>query len=399
MKIAITTNGRLYKTSSGEYYTPIVYGYSYFERYLSVFPCLRLIAHVESASDEKTKSMLRVDGPGIEVYEVPFPHGKLDYIKKYYSIARRLKHSVEGCEAAILRIPDQLAFQLFPILKKNNIPVGVEVTSNSWDLFERGSIKSFFRPILRVLWDYQQKAVCKKADATSYVTKTAIQKRYPPSNRKNTFSTDYSSVDTGFCKPIKRDYGLKPLNSLSCLHISGGIAGKGKGHKELIESAVLLKAKGITLDINLVGNGTLDTDIEETINKNAIKVTKFGHLNHEEIASLMNETDLFVFPSYREGLPRVVIEAMANGMPCVGTNISGIAELLDKDVLVPLKDSDALAKKIESLAKNPIQLTLQSERNIKAAAVYSPSVLKAKRIAFYEFIKKLAIERNKLVQS
>ena len=392
MKLIVTTNGRLFKNSSGEYYTGIVYEYDFFRRYFDVFEEIRLVAHVEYKED--ISNMMRVDGPGLEVFEVPFPHGKLDYIMKYSAIARQLKRSINGCDAAVLRIPDQLAFQLFPILKKNHIPIGVEVTSNSWEFFEKGAMKSFLRPILRRLWDFQQKNACREADATSYVTKYAIQKRYPPSNKKNTFTTSCSSVDTGFCKPGKKDFGVQPLKNLSCLHVSGSISGKAKGHKELVEAAVILKKKGRTLEINWVGSGKLDDDIEGLITAHALKVTRLGKRSHDEVAGLMNEKDLFVFPSYREGLPRVVVEAMANGMPCVGTNIAGIAELLDRDMLVPVRDSAALAGKIEYLADNPKQLTLQSERNINTAAEYTPSVLSEKRKEFYRFIRKLAIERD-----
>ena len=53
-----------------------------FLRYLSVFDEIRLVAHTRKC-ETKEQNMLRVDGKNLSVYEVPFPHGKLQYIKMY----------------------------------------------------------------------------------------------------------------------------------------------------------------------------------------------------------------------------------------------------------------------------------------------------------------------------
>ncbi len=394
MKLALTTNGRIYKTNKGEYYTPIVYGYSFFERYLRVFPSVRLIAHVEIIPSENATGMLRVDGPGLEVFEVPFTHGKIDYLNKYQIISKLTVQALCECDACILRIPDQLGFQVFNSARKAHLPIGVEITSNSWEFFEKGSYNSPFRPMLRLFWDVQQKRVCRLADATSYVTKCAIQKRYPPSNHPNTFTTSCSSVDIGKCVARQRLFGTSPLKKLKCLHISGSISGKAKGHKELIEAASILKKKGYILDLYLVGGGELDKDIADIIELNDLTVTFCGRLSQSQVVEIMRKTDLFVFPSYREGLPRVVVEAMANGMPCVATDLEGIKELLDEEVLVPVMDSEKLAEKIATFLDHPELLTAQSKRNIIESQAYSPSVLERKRVEFYEFIKGKATVRN-----
>ena len=394
MRIAVTTNGRLYKNKYDEYYTPIVYGYSFFQRYLRVFENVRLIAHVEAIPDQKTTNMLRVDGPGIEVFEVPFPHGKIDYLKKYFSIGQKTKIALKDCDACILRIPDQLGFQVFHAAKKAKLPIGVEVTSNSWEFFEKGFYTNSLRPFLRIIWDKEQKNACKKADATCYVTKRAIQRRYPPTDKQDSFTIDCSDVDTGMCIAKQRHFGTHPLKSIKCLHVSGSISGKAKGHKELIEAASALKRKGIILDIELAGGGNLDKDIEKIVQANDLNVRSLGSLAPQEVANAMRENDLFVFPSYREGMPRVVIEAMANGMACIATNLEGITELLDKEVLVPIKDSGALANKIESFMQNPELLTIQSKKNIEVARNYSPAALEEKRTMFYGFLRRMAAKNH-----
>lgn len=71
----------------------------------------------------------------------------------------------------------------------------------------------------------------------------------------------------------------------------------------------------------------------------------------KDVASLMKAVDIFVLPSYREGLPRSLIEAMASGLPSVATDIPGCRELIEggSGSLVPVGDPRRLAEAIRSL--------------------------------------------------
>ena len=388
MKLLLTTNGRLYKNSQGEYYTPIVYGYSFFKRYFDVFEQIRLVAHVTPVSNDETEGMLRVDGENLEVFEVINPVGKIQYIKYYGRIKQQVKKCYEGCDVAILRVPDQLAFQVFSALH-GHIPCGIEVTSNSWELYGPGCSNSPLRPIIRRIWDVEQKRVCKSADVSSYVTHYTLQKRYPP--KPGSFTTYYSNADPGIYKGcVYRDYGLEKLSSIKLLHVSGFLRGRVKGHKELIEAAALLKKDGFDVECILVGAGDLDPDIQLVVENNGLSVRKTGRLTPEQIKTEMLSSDFFVFPSYREGLPRVVVEAMASGIMCVGSAIDGNKELLSESVLVPKQDSIALYKLIKHFAENPQQMTSQSIRNIQESANYSAEQLSERRREFYGKLYQMA---------
>lgn len=383
MKLLVTTNGRLYE-NDGKYYTPLVYGYSFFDRYLNYFGSVRLVAHVRHADAESVKSMLRVDGPNLEVYPVVFPKGKIGYIKNYMKIKKQLRKAHEDCDVAVLRIPDQLAFQIMPILKKNNIPVGIEVTTNSWDLFAKGTTKAFLRPIVRRIWDLNQKKACYNADASSYVTTRALQRRYPPA--KDSFTTNYSSVDLREYIRSARDYGDEPLNKVVCMHVSGNIGGAGKGHGELLRAMSLLQNRGVDTKCILVGGGSLSEENQNFVESNKLNVETRGVLKASEIVKVMQEADVFVFPSYREGLPRVVIEAMATGLVCVATNLEGIAELLDDSVMVPVKEYNRIADIICDLISNPEKMSEQSKKNFDKACDYLPEKMEKNRNDFYNYL-------------
>ena len=78
-----------------------------------------------------------------------------------------------------------------------------------------------------------------------------------------------------------------------------------------------------------------------------------GHRN--DIKNQIASCDIFVLPSYREGVPRTLLEASSMGKPIVTTNSVGCKEVVDDGIngfLVPIKDSKSLAEKIKNLANN-----------------------------------------------
>lgn len=392
MKVIITTNARLFRTPEGEYYTKIVYGYQFFKRYLNVFEEIRLVAHVKDVDSSFVIGMLRVDGPHLEVYHVPFPEGKIQYILQYRRIGRALKGCCDGCSAAILRIPDQLAFQVMKRVIKYKMPFGVEVTSNSWEFFDEG-YRSIFKWFLRYYWDYMQAKACREANATSYVTKYGIQRRYPPTLGAGFYTTNITSADmSGYKMAAPRDYGLLPLRKFSIIHVAGTINFLAKGHGELIKALSILKKRGYEIQCRLVGNGELIPEYQTIVDQEHLDVVYLGTLTPVQVQEALKNADMFVFPSYREGLPRVVIEAMMCGLPCVATDLPGIQELLDLEMLVHVKDIVPLADKIDFMATHPELMTQQSRRNIEVSKEYRADVITNKRIEFYSFIKRLAIK-------
>lgn len=91
----------------------------------------------------------------------------------------------------------------------------------------------------------------------------------------------------------------------------------------------------------------------------------------EDVADVLKAGDIFVLPSYREGLPRSVIEAMASGLAVVATDIPACRELLggcDCGTLVPARDAQRLADAIRELAEHPEARARMGQRARQAAA-------------------------------
>jgi glycosyltransferase involved in cell wall biosynthesis len=107
----------------------------------------------------------------------------------------------------------------------------------------------------------------------------------------------------------------------------------------------------------------------------------------ERVRALLDQADAFVLPSRAEGLPRAMIEAMARALPCIGSTVGGIPELLPPEDLVPPGDAAALARKIREVLTDPERLAQMSARNVQKAKEYSEDVLRARRLAFYRQVR------------
>ncbi|MDM8536267.1 glycosyltransferase [Desulfobacterales bacterium HSG17] len=131
-----------------------------------------------------------------------------------------------------------------------------------------------------------------------------------------------------------------------------------KGFKEIIDSAVLLKEKKSKFKIKylILGKGHHLEDIEKYADERGVK-DSFIFLGYKfNVNFYMSAMDVFILPSYREGLPISLLEAMAFGIPSIATNIRGNRELIinrKTGILVPIKDSSKLAEAILFLKNNP----------------------------------------------
>jgi glycosyltransferase involved in cell wall biosynthesis len=115
-----------------------------------------------------------------------------------------------------------------------------------------------------------------------------------------------------------------------------------------------------------------------------------GHAaSPEAVGAYLDSADLFVLPSRVEGLPRALIEAMARGLPCIGSRVGGVPELLPDEDLVDPGSVGQLVAKIIEMTSSPERLREAAIRNYEAAKEYREDVLASKRREFYFRVRQL----------
>ncbi len=129
-----------------------------------------------------------------------------------------------------------------------------------------------------------------------------------------------------------------------------------KGVQVLIEALSLLKREGIGLQLSVVGSGDylprLRTLCSELNMESEVQF--LGEKSAEQVAQLLSEHDAMVHPSFMESFGIVMVEALASGLPVVGTYNGGAEEIIDKQsgILVKPRDPLALAEGIKKLFGN-----------------------------------------------
>ena len=178
---------------------------------------------------------------------------------------------------------------------------------------------------------------------------------------KNNLITVYNGIDLN-----KFNFFNKDKNSNELIFLSVGRFNKQKDYPNLFKAISSLKNKiNKELKFYIAGEGELRPQLEQLIVDLGISdcVVLLG--KRSDIPNLLNKADYFVLSSRHEGLPTVVIEAMACGTFVIATDCGGSAEIMgDTGILVPPQNSEALAEALkEAMNKTPLEI---QENNLKA---------------------------------
>lgn len=109
-----------------------------------------------------------------------------------------------------------------------------------------------------------------------------------------------------------------------------GIVGRLAPEKNL--SMLFEACSGLDAQLAIVGNGPLRSELETLARKFKLDITFLGRIDNDELPELLRSWDLFAAPSFYEGHPKALIEAMASGLPVVGANVRGIREIIQDGV-------------------------------------------------------------------
>ena len=155
-----------------------------------------------------------------------------------------------------------------------------------------------------------------------------------------------------------------------------------KGLAEYVQAARLLRGEGRPIDFLLAGDpdqgnpaAVPEADVREWVGQGLVQW--LGHV--DDMPALLRSVDIVALPSYREGLPKGLIEAAASGCALVTTNVPGCREVVTHDVdglLVPVRDGDALAKAIARLQDQPaLRVRLASAGRHKALEQFDERIV------------------------
>ena len=140
-----------------------------------------------------------------------------------------------------------------------------------------------------------------------------------------------------------------------------------KGQTLLIEAVARLRAEGLPVELVIIGDGPARSDIEQMIERHKLNdcVTMRGWQSSDQISRQLTEARALVLASFAEGLPVVIMEALALYRPVIATQIAGVPELVADEVngwLVPAGSVEALADAMRQALQCPVDRLAQMGR-------------------------------------
>jgi colanic acid/amylovoran biosynthesis glycosyltransferase len=175
-------------------------------------------------------------------------------------------------------------------------------------------------------------------------------------------------VDGGFLKEEPT-----PVPSAPRLVFVGRFA-EHKAPLLLIEAAARLLQKGVPFELTLAGDGELRPQIEQAISRAGLasRVRITGFVDEAGVRKHIREARALVLPSFAEGLPVVIMEALALGRPVVSTFVAGIPELVKPEQsgwLVPAGSVDHLAAAMQEALEAPVEQLERMGRSGRASVL------------------------------
>lgn len=387
MKLLVAADAHIFRTPDGHFWAKSLYGFSFWTRYLNVFDSVRIVARVKEVNDIDQKKLL-VDGPGIEVYGIPFFQGPKQLLANYIKINKALKRIDFGCDAALLRMPSQTAFMVWRHLR-SDIPLAGEIVYDITNDLSSTNQKPLVK-LLDQITSRNLKRFCLKANGVSYVTERTIQEHYPSyaklhGESKTHFESYYSTIT------LSKDAYTSPRlynkgNRFTIVLSSVAMNSERKGERVLIKAVKQCRDNGYNVDAIIIGDGTLKPSFEKLASELGISenIMFTGLLpSSDDVRKVMLNADMYVFPTQGEGLPRGIIEAMAIGLPVLSSPVGGIPEIINEKYLLDPNDSNAFAESICRLIDNPTELDQMSRENYLKAKKFDNELLQVKRDEFY----------------
>lgn len=387
MKVAFFHDAEIVKNSSDTYYSTI-FPYDVWKRYL--FACEKLVVSTRikcsSESDENLNMKYSVSsGDKVEFKPIESYKNVLDSFLNARKIRKEVRKILNETDCAIIRLPSVLGNFAYSEALKIGKPYAVEVVGSAKEAYW---FHSFLGKLLSFNMHLKTKRGIRKAKFALYVTERYLQQKYP---------TDGISI--GGCsnvlissqpEQVLKDRLEKIVSHKAPDRMEVGLVGSlnvgYKGHLTAIKALSLLRKQGINnICLHFLGEGNKKKWISFAEKNDVLGNIVFDEIlpNGEPVLNWMKSLDILIVPSYTEGMPRVIIEAMSLACPILGSDAGGIPELINSSALHHKKNAVELANGISRIAMDKDIAKKYAIENYNNAKKYTTEKLNVKRNAFW----------------
>lgn len=263
----------------------------------------------------------------IHIEELPFSSNYINSIKHFFSYYFAYKR-MKNIDVSYVRYPVPFGWlQKFFLKETRRIvhfvgdPIDATKSNPNFSTIKKNILITFFMPEhLMYMWS------CKGAKV--YTNGFHIAERLKKYNieAKSLISSTLINEDFYFNES-------RSINEKRPKILYVGYLRKAKGIETVINSFCLLQKTFSNAELSIVGSGEFEVQLRKIIIDNKIKnVTFFGHIDKRiRLNELLRSHDIFCFASLSEGSPRVILEAMANGINVVSTPVGSLPTIFENE--------------------------------------------------------------------
>ena len=384
------------KSRDGSVYSYGAFPYELWQkRYLKHFDSLCILGRKKKMSMEESGTLAVSSGLHVEHVLLANINRPIKRLTKSGRTYKKIFEQVKKADAVIICGPLEFGMMAAKAARATGKPYAVEMSCCAFDRsWYRGSLLGkLYAPIK---YRRAQKMV-RHADAVMYVTEHFLQSRYPTNGiMQYASNVEIAHAEDGVLQ--KRIEKIKTQNDPVIIGMIGNVVNGLKGLGVAINALGKVKKelpedKDFTLKI--LGQG-IPALWQQLINENDLqgKVEFCGSVpGGQDVLDWLDNIDIYIQPSFHEGLPRSLIEAMSRGCPALSSDAGGTDELLTSDYIHPRGDT-------EKLAEHMISMILSNDReqrardNFRKARNYSCEILTPRREEFWDKFAQIAKEKS-----
>lgn len=329
---------------------------------------------------------------GVNIYKVPFSRSPLSFsnlraFKKLLSIQKENQYDIVHVHTPIASIYGRLLKIRFKKLKTIYTAHGYH--------FLKGGAKSGW-----MLYYPIEKIMAKLTDVTININKEDYEITKNSLKPKQAYLVNGVGLDLNEYKVLCKEEKIKKraelgLNENDFVVIMIAELNKNKNQIQLIKAMELLKDNYPNIKSLSVGEGDKLQDLIEEVKLRKLEnnISFLGFRN--DINELINVSDIGVLLSYREGLPRNLMELMANGKRVIATNIRGNRDIVSDECIGSLVDIDDFTATAKAIEKYYLNLAEEEEILDKAMKYDLSNVLRDLK-NIYEKLKEGGVDYEKM---
>jgi hypothetical protein len=377
VRLAFFHDHRFRRDSTGTYFSTGGLSYQVFKRYLKHFDSVVVVARLQSANAEDFAALTVASGAGVTMQcverssPVSLAFGSRE--------RRQVRDVLARADCAIVRLPSQLGLVACSEASRIGTPLMIEIAGCAFDSAWHHGSRAARLAAPGVYW-LTRRAVSKSAFAV-YVSDSYLQQRYPC--RGTTVACSNVVIGVPEAEVLERRIAriTTPGGAGASIGLVGSLDVDYKGHDTALLAFRRVRRRDPRARLKFLGQGDptrwreraralgLDSHVE------FVGTLPAG----PQVLTWMDGLDMLWVPSLTEGLPRALVEAMSRGVPCVGSRVGGIPELLGQGVTHPPRDHRALAALSTRLIGDSAELVECARRNFAVAQSYAAPVLEARR--------------------